>query len=137
MISQIHEDSYVSNGRPYLKEFDTIQYPKGYVVSFFRLFDGEGNPRQHIAFFRANCYNINNNEALLYKIFISSLLEAAFDWYVELPNGSIRTFTKLKRFFIQHFTGAQQKVPISDLVVEKHKLNEVLVDKLSVDRTLA
>ncbi|XP_020599938.1 uncharacterized protein LOC110039272 [Phalaenopsis equestris] len=92
-----------------------VQYPKGFVSPTFKIFDGTGNPRQHVAHFRV----------------------LLFDWYVDLPTGSIKTFAELEDLFIKRFAGAQHHITIGDLVVKQQKPNETLVDYILRWRNLS
>ncbi|NAU72125.1 hypothetical protein EE085_29400, partial [Klebsiella pneumoniae] len=90
-----------------------------------------------MAHFRASCCNAGGSDALLFRQFVSSLSGIAFDWYAELPNGSVKTFTELEQLFIQRFAGAQHYITVGDLVVEKQKPNESLVDYILRWRNLS
>ncbi|MHC6132230.1 hypothetical protein L8N14_017245, partial [Serratia marcescens] len=56
-VSTETENKQVGIGRPYPAHFDQVPYPKGYLVPKFKIFDGIGNPIQHIAHFQASCGN--------------------------------------------------------------------------------
>ncbi|KAI0493979.1 hypothetical protein KFK09_024109 [Dendrobium nobile] len=117
-------DALVGKGRPYQVEYDQEKYSKGYIVPKFNLFDGTANPRQHLAQFKATCGNTGGNDAHLLHQFVSSLTGTTFEWYAELPNDSVRTFTKLETMFIKRFASAIKKVTIADLALEKRKREE-------------
>ncbi|NAU72114.1 hypothetical protein EE085_29330, partial [Klebsiella pneumoniae] len=57
--------------------------------------------------------------------------------YADLPNGSVKTFTELEQLFIQRFARAQHHVTIGDLVVEKQKPDESLIDYILRWRNLS
>ncbi|XP_020674420.1 uncharacterized protein LOC110093776 [Dendrobium catenatum] len=127
----------IQRGRPYPEEFDLVQYPKGFVAPSFELFDGVGNPHQHLAHFRAGSCNVGGSDALLFRQFVSSLFGVAFDWYAELLNGSVKTFIELEFLFVKRFAGAQHHIIVGDLVVERQKPNEGLVDYILRWRNLS
>ncbi|KAL0907126.1 hypothetical protein M5K25_025670 [Dendrobium thyrsiflorum] len=52
-ISSRKSGDSVSRGRPYPIEYERESYPAGFVPPHFRVFDGLGNPRQHVAQYRA------------------------------------------------------------------------------------
>ncbi|KAI0503896.1 hypothetical protein KFK09_014840 [Dendrobium nobile] len=60
----------IQRGRPYLEEFDSVQYPKGFVAPFFKLFDGVGNPYQYLAHLNAGYCNIGGSDALIFRKFV-------------------------------------------------------------------
>lgn len=90
VIASEHVEKFVSKGRPYPAEYDQVPYPKGYSVPKFHIFHGTGNPKQHLAQFKATCGNTGGVDALLFRQFISSLTATAFEWYTELPNDICR-----------------------------------------------
>ncbi|PKU61118.1 hypothetical protein MA16_Dca028353 [Dendrobium catenatum] len=118
-LAESQSSSYTPKGRPYPEEFDAVPYPKGFVPPSFKIFDGTGNPRQHIAYFRASCCNAGGSDALLFRQFVSSLSGVAFDWYVDLSNGSVHSFTELENMFVKRFAGSQHHVTVGDLVIDK------------------
>lgn len=71
--------------------------------------------------------------------FSDSLLVAgvAFDWYADLPNGSVHSFTELENMFVKRFAGSQHHVTVGDLVIEKQKPGEKLVDYILRWRNLS
>ncbi|KAI0528965.1 hypothetical protein KFK09_001509 [Dendrobium nobile] len=127
----------IPKGRPYPEEYDLVHYPKGFVPPSFKVFSGLENPRQHLAHFRASCCNAGGSDALLFRQFVSSLSGIAFEWYADLPNGSMKTFTELEGLFLKRFSGAQQRVTVGDLVIEKQKSDEPLVDYILRWRNLS
>ncbi|PKU71738.1 hypothetical protein MA16_Dca027254 [Dendrobium catenatum] len=90
----------VSRGHPYPVAYEREPYPAGFVPPRFRVFDGFGNPRQHVAQYRAICCNIGGNDALMLRLFVSSLGGVAFEWYADLPNDSVRTFAEMEQLFM-------------------------------------
>ncbi|KAK9705893.1 hypothetical protein RND81_07G090200 [Saponaria officinalis] len=50
---------------PYTKRVDRLEMPLGYKVPTFQLFDGKGNPKQHIAHFVETCSNAGTKGDLL------------------------------------------------------------------------
>ncbi|KAI0493920.1 hypothetical protein KFK09_024047 [Dendrobium nobile] len=136
-LAKAHSTSSISKGRPYPEEFDSVPYPKGFVPPSFKNFDGTGNPKQHLAHFRASSYNAGGSDALLFRQFVSSLSGIAFDWYAKLPNGSIHTLNDLEAMFVKRFAGAKHHITVGDLVVETQKPEENLVDYILRWRNLS
>ncbi|XP_020576144.1 uncharacterized protein LOC110021822 [Phalaenopsis equestris] len=136
-MSQSKGGASILKGRPYPEEFDAVQYPKGFVLPSFKTFDGTGNPRQHVAHFRASCCNAGGSDALLCRQFVISLLGVAFDWYAELPNNSVKTFAELENLFVKRFAGPQHHITVVDLVAERQKPTETLVEYILRWRNLS
>ncbi|KAL0908051.1 hypothetical protein M5K25_022517 [Dendrobium thyrsiflorum] len=116
----------VSRGRPYPIEYERESYPAGFVPPRFRVFDGLGNPRQHVAQYRAVCCNIGGNDALMLRLFVSSLAGVAFEWYADLPNDSVYIFAELEQLFVQRFISTEYRVTVGELVVTRQRPHEPL-----------
>lgn len=58
---------------------------------------------------------------------MSSLSGVAFDWYVDLPSRSVRTFIDLEAMFLKSFVGLEHHTTVGDLVVEQQRTCESLV----------
>lgn len=114
VIASEQAEKLVGKGRPYPAEYDQVPYPKGYSVPKFHTFHGNGNPRQHLAQFKATCGNTGGIDALLFRQFVSS---TSFEWYAELPNYYIKTFAELEGMFVKRFASATEKTTIADLAI--------------------
>ncbi|KAL0918557.1 hypothetical protein M5K25_010571 [Dendrobium thyrsiflorum] len=125
-ISSRKSGDSVSRGRPYPIEYERESYPAGFVPPRFCVFDGLGNPRQHVAQYRAVCCNIGGNDALMLRLFVSSLGGVAFEWYADLPNDSVYTFAELEQLFIQRFISTEYRVTVGELVVTRQRPHEPL-----------
>jgi Retrotransposon gag protein len=135
-------------GHLYPAVYDLEEYPKGYVISRFRTFSGEGNkdlnPEQYVAHFVASCDNTGGNDALLLRQFPQSLVGTAFQWYYSLENSSIRTWDEMADSFRAQFVMVSDKINIADLASTKPKKGESMTDfinrwwnlNIKCDRTL-
>ncbi|TYK29709.1 ty3-gypsy retrotransposon protein [Cucumis melo var. makuwa] len=70
--------------KPYTKRINDLRMPLGYQPLKFQQFDGNGNPKQHIAHFVETCENTRSRRDQLLRQFIRSLKENAFKWYTDL-----------------------------------------------------
>ncbi|KAL0921612.1 hypothetical protein M5K25_008701 [Dendrobium thyrsiflorum] len=136
-ISSRKSGDSVSRGRPYPIEYERESYPAGFVPPRFRVFDGLGNPRQHVAQYRAVCCNIGGNDALMLRLFVSSLGGVAFEWYADLPNDSVYTFAELEQLFIQRFISTEYRVTVGELVVTRQRPHESLLNYIVRWRNLS
>ncbi|KAI0516262.1 hypothetical protein KFK09_008934 [Dendrobium nobile] len=127
----------VSRGRPYPVEYEREPYPAGFVPPRFRVFDGFGNPKQHVAQYRAICCNIGGNDALMLRLFVSSLGGVAFEWYADLPNDSVRTFAEMEQLFVQRFISTEHRVTVGELVVTRQRPHESLLNYIVRWRNLS
>ncbi|KAL0915746.1 hypothetical protein M5K25_013199 [Dendrobium thyrsiflorum] len=139
ILASEQAEKLVGKGRPYPLEYDQVSYPKGYSVPKFYTFNGNNNnnPRQHIAQFKATCGNTGGKDALLFRQFVSSLTGIAFEWYVELPNDSVKTFAELETLFVKRFASAVEKTTIADLALDKRKKEESVTKYITCWRNLS
>jgi len=77
--------------RPYPAEWDLLPYPPKFKALTLQAFDDEGSPNQHIYYFKSQTGNVVSNGAILVHLFIGTLKGIAFDWFMNLPEGSIKT----------------------------------------------
>lgn len=75
--------------KPYPAWVDAIPFPPGFSQLDFKMFNGTGDPRQHVAHFLSRCGPIAQNEALCLQLFVQSLERSTFTWYANLPESSI------------------------------------------------
>lgn len=66
--------------RPYQENFDQGEFPRGFKVSEFALFSGDGlqSTIEHIDRFMTQCAKIGDREALKLRLFPSTLMRAIF-----------------------------------------------------------
>ena len=76
---------------PYPAEWDLVPYPPKFKDLTLQAFDGKGSPNQHIYYFKSQTENVVANDAILAHLFISTLKGLSFEWFMKLPEGSIRT----------------------------------------------
>ena len=58
------DESFRMVTKPYPARVDAVPFPSGFSQSDFKMFDGTGDPRQHVAHFLSRCGPIAQNEAL-------------------------------------------------------------------------
>ncbi|XP_060170035.1 uncharacterized protein LOC132600717 [Lycium barbarum] len=58
-----------------------IEFPAGYKVPKFDMFDGKGNPRAHLRLYCDKLIGVGKDQAIRMKLFIRSLTGEALDWY--------------------------------------------------------
>jgi len=59
--------------QPYLTEWDLILYPLKFKAPTLQVFDGRESPNQHIYYFKFHTGNVVSNDAILPRLFISTL----------------------------------------------------------------
>ena len=114
-----------------------MRMPNGYQPPKFLQFDGNGNPKQHIAHFVETCENVGTQGSLLVKQFAHSLKGNAFDWYTDLVPKSINSWEQLTREFLDRFYSTRCTVSMMKLTNTKQWENEPVVDYINKWRSLS
>ncbi|CAL5431262.1 unnamed protein product [Camellia sinensis] len=115
---------------------DAVTFPSGFSQPDFKMFDGTGDPRQHVAHFLSRCGPIAHNEALCLQLFVQSLESSAFTWYANLPEGSILNWDSMVKEFLKQFCNTQRRVGIPELIETKQRDNESVTDFIARWRAL-
>ena len=93
--------------KPYTKKINNLRMSNGYQPPKFQLFDGKGNPKQHVAHFIETCETTGTRGDLLVKQLVWTLKENIFDWYTNLKPESIDSWKQLEGDFLNHPTYRQ------------------------------
>ena len=75
--------------------------PNDFVVPSFKQFDGKTNPEDHIFNFQQKMALETRNEAILYKVFSTTLIRPALAWFRQLLEKSVNSFEELCTQFIK------------------------------------
>jgi len=78
-LSQRNELKKVGAVRPYPLEWDSVPYPQKFKPPMLHTYDGKSSPNQHIYYFRSQTGNVIGNDAIMARLFISTLKGVAFD----------------------------------------------------------
>ena len=70
--------------RPYPAKWDLVPYPPKFKAPTLQAFDGKGSPNQHIYYFKSQTGNVVDNDAILARLFIGTIKEIAFEWFMKL-----------------------------------------------------
>ncbi|RVW18079.1 hypothetical protein CK203_109225 [Vitis vinifera] len=107
----------------------TIHYkpPRGFLVPKFSTYDGSSDPFNHIMHYRQLMTLDIGNDALLCKVFPTSLQGQTLSWFHRLPPNSVDNFRDLSEAFVgQYLCSARHKQNISTLQNIKMQDNESL-----------
>ena len=66
-------------------------YPPKIKASTLHTFDGKGSLNQHIYYFKYRTGNVVSNDVIMARLFSGTLKEVAFEKFMKLPAGSIKT----------------------------------------------
>ncbi|XP_028116466.1 uncharacterized protein LOC114314209 [Camellia sinensis] len=89
---------------------EAVEPPRKYSPPKFILYDGKTDPLTHISHYRQMMSLWNRDDALMCKVFPSSLGELGLRWFDKLPNGSIYDWTQLSEAFLARFV-SNSRVP--------------------------
>nr|KYP60611.1 hypothetical protein KK1_023018 [Cajanus cajan] len=74
--------------------------PQGWKPLHLDRYDGTTDPDEHIDLYATQVNLYTNNDAILCRVFSTSLKGAALNWYTQLPAESIDSFSTLVRRFM-------------------------------------
>jgi len=110
--------------RPYPAEWDLVPYPPKFKAPTLQAFDGKGSPNQHIYYFKSQTGNVVDNDAILARLFIGTLKGLAFEWFMKLPEGSIKNWGDLEKLFLTRFFEDDSEVTMPTLLATKQRKGE-------------
>ena len=91
--SQPHNYAY----SPFVDSITLVEMPKKFIFPNMKLYDGTMDPTDHITSYKQRIFTATIRrelrEACMYKSFRSSLLGPTLQWYTNLLNNSISSFT--------------------------------------------
>ncbi|KAH0669397.1 hypothetical protein KY289_023890 [Solanum tuberosum] len=83
----------------------------GYKPPKFEMFDGTGNPRNHLRSYCDNLVGVGRNEVVRMKLFIRSLIGDALTWYIEQDPKIWRNWSNMVEDFMERFRFNIEIVP--------------------------
>jgi len=105
--------------RSYPTERDLVPYPSKFKAPTLQVFNGKGSPDQHIYYFKSQTENVGDNDAILVHLFIDTLKGLAFEWFMKLPEGSIKNWSDLEKLFLKRFFEDDSEVTMPTLLATK------------------
>ena len=88
---------------PFTQKFDRANLPRRFIQPTFAMYNGRMNPMEHVSHFNQRMAMHSRNEALMCRVFPSSLGPVAMRWFNGLGEGSINSFEELTRAFRARF----------------------------------
>ncbi|GFZ21894.1 hypothetical protein Acr_29g0010560 [Actinidia rufa] len=85
---------------PFSQEIEGMDPPEKFVPPRFTLYDGKSDPRSHVSHVRQMMALWNHMDALMCRVFPSSLGDLGLKWFDKLPPGSIESFYQLIESFV-------------------------------------
>ena len=110
--------------RPYPTEWDLVSYPPKFKAPILQAFDDKGSPNQHIYYFKSQTGNVVDNDVILARLFNGTLKGLAFEWFMKLPEGSIKNWSDLEKHVLTRFFEDYSEITIPTLLATKQRKGE-------------
>ena len=88
---------------PFTRSIEDAVLPRRFHQPTFILYDGRLDPVEHVSHFRQKMAIYSRDEALMCKVFSSTLGPVAMRWFNGLKANSIESFKTLTRVFVARF----------------------------------
>lgn len=112
---------------PFVKRIQLETISKKFMMPTLAMYDGAGNPRDHVLNYKTFMELQTHSDALMCKVFPTTLIGPIRAWFNSLESRSVRNFIDLVNVFISRFIA---RVPIgrktSYLETIKQRRNESL-----------
>ncbi|CAB4286071.1 unnamed protein product [Prunus armeniaca] len=116
---------------PFTEDILKAKKPVKFTQPKFKLFEGTTDPIEHIYHFQQQMVLKGDDEALLCKLFPSSLSGSALIWFRQLKPRSIGGFTQICEMFIsQYICNQKRRKDVTILFSTKQSTGESLKDYL-------
>ncbi|MQL76703.1 hypothetical protein Taro_009081 [Colocasia esculenta] len=103
----------------------------------FDKFNGQGSPKEHIAYYINVMADLASDESYLLKFFGSSLTGLAFEWYSSLSAGSISDWADMQKKFRERFYTTEREVTVAELYATRQRNDESALDYIKRWRNLS
>uniref|UniRef100_A0A2N9FJY0 RNase H type-1 domain-containing protein n=1 Tax=Fagus sylvatica TaxID=28930 RepID=A0A2N9FJY0_FAGSY len=111
----------------FLSQDRASKVPARFVTPPLAVYDGKSDPVGHLSRFRQSMAIHNNNDALMCRVFPSSLGEVGLRWFDRLEHGSIRSWKEMSKIFTARFiTNTRKPKEIDSLLALTMKAGETL-----------
>ena len=97
------------NRSPFTKWIVEEPKSKDFMVPSFKQFDGKSDQVDHIFNFQQKMALETRNEAILCKVFSTTLIGPTLVWFRQLPEKSIDSFEDLCTQFIEQYNSNRQQ----------------------------
>ena len=88
---------------PFMRRIERRRLPRRFTQPTFTMYNGQTDPVEHVSHFNQRMTMHSKNEALMCKVFPSSLGPVPMRWFDGLGASSINSFEELTRAFGSHF----------------------------------
>ena len=84
---------------PFIRRIESGKLPQWFTQPTFTMYNGKTDPVKHVSHFNQRMVIHSKNEALMCKVFPSSLGPVAMRWFDGLKEGFVSSFKELTRVF--------------------------------------
>ncbi|XP_074290379.1 uncharacterized protein LOC141617102 [Silene latifolia] len=128
-IEEANPESYTDS--PFVDKIDKIDLRRKFVVPSMRTYDGTADPQNHVAYYKqrmlAASIPSELRQVCMCKGFGTTPTGPALQLYINLPNGSVQSFTDLINSFNHEFASSRElEKRLSDLYRIKQNHNETI-----------
>ncbi|XP_075633845.1 uncharacterized protein LOC142606366 [Castanea sativa] len=88
---------------PFVARINRAKLPRRFSQPIFTIYNGRTDPVEHVSHFNQKMAVYSDNEALMCRVFPSSLGPVAMRWFDALVEGSLASFEELTRAFGARF----------------------------------
>ncbi|CAG7909631.1 unnamed protein product, partial [Brassica rapa] len=108
-IRRSDQNSYADT--PFAGEIALMEMPQKFPFPNERIYDGTGDQDNHVAQYKQQMLTVaiqkDLREASMCKSFGSTLTRLALQWFINLPNRSIRSFATLTERFVEQLASSR------------------------------
>jgi len=83
---------------PFLQEIMDVTIPTTFVGPKV-VFTGSEDPEAHLTVFHTQMMLVGGTDVVRCKLFMSTLVGTAMEWFISLPDGHITSFAQLTKLF--------------------------------------
>uniref|UniRef100_A0A2N9F8L8 Uncharacterized protein n=1 Tax=Fagus sylvatica TaxID=28930 RepID=A0A2N9F8L8_FAGSY len=112
---------------PFSKEIESARLPRNFSAPTYVMYDGKADPVGHISHYRQSMALHLGNNALMCRMFPSSLGPMSLRWFNRLPHSSIYSWNELAEAFVSRFiTNSRKPKEFASLMSMRMKDSESL-----------